>query len=274
MNQLTIKGTRKFSGKEIPIVAGGFGKDKKSMSDKTIAAIHNMNVFDVRRRITDNIKRFKENVDFIDLKKRMHETQTLELLLEIGYAKQSITQAEHIYILSERGYAKLIKIMDTDIAWEIHDKLIDEYFQFREVVKTGIGVNEAKELELKAKSMRAEAMRLNAQTRAFKEMKETIPKDKLSNVAFVVFGIKGLEKITGTNLGDFLPEVEKTYSASEVGNRLGISSKKVGSIANANGLKTDEYGITVMDKSPYSSKEVQAFRYNEKGVAKIKELLG
>lgn len=63
---------------------------------------------------------------------RVGKMDTLESLLSLGYAKQSITQAEHIYILSERGYAKLIKIMDTDLAWEIHDKLIDEYFELRE----------------------------------------------------------------------------------------------------------------------------------------------
>ena len=37
------------------------------------------------------------------------------MLLSLGYAKQSITQAEHIFILSERGYAKLIKIMNTGL---------------------------------------------------------------------------------------------------------------------------------------------------------------
>lgn len=68
----------------------------------------------------------------MDLKKRVGESHTLELLLSLGYAKQSITQTEHIYILSERGYAKLIKIMDTDLAWEVHDKLIDEYFELRD----------------------------------------------------------------------------------------------------------------------------------------------
>lgn len=64
---------------------------------------------------------------------RVGETDTLNLLHELGYAKQSITQAEHIYLLSERGYAKLIKIMDTDLAWEIHDRLIDEYFELRKL---------------------------------------------------------------------------------------------------------------------------------------------
>lgn len=141
MNQLQVTGKQIFMEAEIPIVLGGFGEGKKCMSDKTIAEIHSMNAFDVRRRISDNIKRFAENVDFIDLKQRMHETQTLNLLSDLGYAKQSITQAEHIYILSERGYAKLIKIMDSDLAWEIHDKLIDEYFHFREAISNLSGLS-------------------------------------------------------------------------------------------------------------------------------------
>jgi hypothetical protein len=53
----------------------------------------------------------------------------------MGYAKASITQAQNIYLLSERGYSKLIKIMDTDLAWEIHDELIDNYFAMRKQLK-------------------------------------------------------------------------------------------------------------------------------------------
>ena len=40
-------------------------------------------------------------------------------MIDLGYAKQSITQAKNIYLLSERGYAKLIKIMDTDLAKDV-----------------------------------------------------------------------------------------------------------------------------------------------------------
>lgn len=39
-----------------------------------------------------------------------------DLLKNLDFTKQQIVQAEHIYLLSERGYAKLIKIMDTDLA--------------------------------------------------------------------------------------------------------------------------------------------------------------
>lgn len=136
MNQIILNGKQDFMGKEIPVIYGGFGENQKCISDKTVADIHKMQNKHIRERITDNIKRFRENIDFIDLKQRVGETGTFEILLNMGYAKQSITQAEHIYILSERGYAKLIKIMDTDLAWEIHDKLIDEYFAMREVINS------------------------------------------------------------------------------------------------------------------------------------------
>lgn len=132
-------------GKDIPVVLGGFGTDKKCISDKTIAEIHGQPVFKIRERITDNIKRFQKNIDYIDLEQRIRQTDTLELLKNLGYAKQSITQAQHIYLLSERGYAKLIKIMDTDLAWEIHDKLIDEYFELREWAQYKMTYEEAEE---------------------------------------------------------------------------------------------------------------------------------
>lgn len=136
MNQLTVTGTQAFMGVDIPVVLGGFGAGKKSICDKTIAEIHGQPAYEIRRRISDNIKRFAENVDFVDLAQRMGESQTSEIATQLGYSKQAITQAERIYILSERGYAKLIKIMDTDLAWEVHDKLIDEYFEMREHIQT------------------------------------------------------------------------------------------------------------------------------------------
>lgn len=132
MNKILVKGTQEFMDKEIPVVEGGFGEGKRCLTDKTIAEIHSMQPRNVRARITDNLKRFKEDIDVIDLKRAC----SISTLIELGYAKQSITQAEHIYLLSERGYAKLIKIMDTDLAWEIHDKLIDEYFTMREIINS------------------------------------------------------------------------------------------------------------------------------------------
>ena len=129
---------------------------------------------------------------------------------------------------------------------------------------------EYKARELRIREMNAQARLINAETRRL----TVLQKGKgLSQVAVDTLAVKAVERVTGKDLGDYLPQVEKTYSASEIGNALGITAAKVGRLANAHGLKTDEYGITVMDKSRYSSKEVASFRYNEKGKAKLREIL-
>ncbi len=74
---------------------------------------------------------------------------TSDLLTALGYSTQMITQAEHIYILSERGYAKLVKIMDTDQAWDIYNHLLDEYFLLRETARETFSIeNLSRELQM------------------------------------------------------------------------------------------------------------------------------
>ena len=135
-NEIQVKGTQNFMGVEISVIEGGFGTDKKCITDKTIAEIHNMQVKHVRENINKNIKRFKIDIDYINLKEVGDADHNLELLESLGYSKMQISKSENIFLLSERGYSKLIKIMDTDIAWEIHDKLMDEYFTMREIINS------------------------------------------------------------------------------------------------------------------------------------------
>ncbi len=148
-----------------------------------------------------------------------------------------------------------------------------EYFiKVEEKLKQTISKKATSSNDEKAKLLRAEAMSLNAKTRAFKTLLQSLDNKKLSPIAVQVFGLKGLEGIFGVDVGNYLPEVEKTYSAKEVGEMLGISANKVGRLANANGLKTPEYGRYVADKAKGSDKEVQSFRYNENGVKALQEL--
>lgn len=70
--------------------------------------------------------------------------------------------------------------------------------------------------------------------------------------------------LTGGNILP-LPMVDRTYTAEEIAQEAGLSANMIGRIANKNNLKTSEYGITVLDKSPYSNKQVPSFRYNEAG---------
>ena len=66
---------------------------------------------------------------------------------------------------------------------------------------------------------------------------------------------------------------EKTYSATDIGKMLGVSSQKIGKLSNEHNMKTDEFGKWFYDKSRHSNKEVETFRYYEKAIGEFKRLL-
>ena len=125
-----------------------------------------------------------------------------------------------------------------------------------------------KEEREKIQQMRSEAMLLNAKSRQADLWNKFA--DKLDSKEHKqICASYGTEVLAGHRVIP-LPEVDKSYSASEVGKLLGISANAVGRIANQNGLKTNEYGYYALDKSAHSNKEVEVFRYNERGVAAVK----
>ena len=97
--------------------------------------------------------------------------------------------------------------------------------------------------------------------------------DKISPQARETLLLVGSEKFLGINTGYRPPVAQQTYSASEIGERLGISGNKVGRLAKAHNLKTEEYGIWVLDQSAHSSKQVTSFRYYENVVPVLDALI-
>ena len=72
----------------------------------------------------------------------------------------------------------------------------------------------------------------------------------------------------------YRPKLERrTYTATEIGEKLGISANKVGRITNAHGLKVPEYGIFVLDKARQHDKNVENFRYYSNVIPVIQALL-
>ena len=228
---------------------------------KDIDTVHGRPDGTARKRFNDNKERFIEGTDY-------YKISPSEFRTAIG--EMDRRQSQDITLITESGYLMLVKSFTDDLAWDVQRQLVNTYF------RVAIQSN-ADTINLSIKQKRAEAMFMNAQARLLnaetRRLKILQAERGLSQVAIDTAAVKAAEEITGQDLGDYLPKTEKTYSASEVGNALGISANKVGKIANAYGLKTEEYGVFVMDKSRYSSKEVTSFRYNEKGKAKIREIL-
>lgn len=79
--------------------------------------------------------------------------------------------------------------------------------------------------------------------------------------------------LTGKELLPPVKMPERTLTAKEVADILGISANRVGKISNKYNLKTEENGCWVHDKAKYCNKEVPSFRYYEKAIDEFKKYI-
>lgn len=129
MNKQIVKinGLKEIDGMKFHDIEGGFGEGKKAMLVKEIANIHGRELKVINQNINNNISRFKKGIDIVDLKNGHFELP----LQDLGFSNRDISISKNIYLLSERGYAKLLKILEDDVAWEQYEKLVDGYFNMR-----------------------------------------------------------------------------------------------------------------------------------------------
>lgn len=127
MNELKNIGKQHIGKYEFTGIEGGFGEGKKAMLVKDIAEIHGRPVKAINQSIERQIKRFKTEVDILDLKSNNFAVT----LSDLGFNQGQINASKHIYLLSERGYSKLLKILEDDKAWEVYEELVDNYFNMR-----------------------------------------------------------------------------------------------------------------------------------------------
>ena len=127
MKELIIKGIQEVLGKEISVVEGGFGEGKRCITDKNIAEIHDMKTIHVREAINKNIKRFKENIDFIDLKDI--ENFDNNLLVSLDYSKMQRSGYERlIEIIAKYNNNNIVNIEDIEeILFSIEFELTEEH---------------------------------------------------------------------------------------------------------------------------------------------------
>ncbi|MCI3861092.1 ORF6N domain-containing protein [Lactococcus garvieae] len=265
MNELQVTGIQKIGEHEFTGIEGGFGQGKKAMLVKDIAGIHGQPLFKINERINNNRKRFKDGIDIEDLKTYPFEGYVSEM----GFTKASYGNSNNIYVLSERGYAKLLKILEDDKAWEIYDELVDGYFNMRKNLKQ-LPVDDLKKKRL-------EIMEDNKKTRAA-GMLYKIALETSSQSAKEQILADAVEMITSHRTIPVMKQ--KEYSAGEVADIIGegLTGNMVGRIAKILELKAEkpgqnEYGRWSNSKSQYSSKEVSQWLYFEKGVEAIKQEL-
>lgn len=227
MNELKVLGRERVGKIKFTGIEGGFGNSKKAMLVKDIAQIHNRPIKAINQAINMNRERFKNGLDLIDLK----QTNLVVNLIDLGFTQNSINRSSNIYLLSERGYAKLLKILEDDKAWDIYDTLVDNYFNMRTAIK-----NDQPEL---VANKRLEIMAENAKTRkanllykiAMATSSETSKQSILANATKELTGHMAIPVMKN-----------KEYSATEVGKKFGVSANMVGRLCNLLNLKAEQPG--------------------------------
>lgn len=267
MNSLIVNGMKNIDGMKFHDIEGGFGEGKKLMLVKEIANIHGRELKDINRNINNNIERFKKDIDIVDLKNGGFDS----LLQELGISNREINISKNIYLLSERGYSKLLKILEDDFAWEQYDKLVDGYFNMRNQLSSGQAPKQIKpnlkEKEIQTRFNNSLARKANALLKIANDPLTTKERKK-------ALLAKATEILTETKEIKTLPQpIKKTYSATEIGKKLGISSNKVGRLANAYNLKTPEFGMFFKQTLEKNDKEVEEFKYYENVIPVLQSLL-
>lgn len=264
MQELKLLGKEKVGKFEFTGIEGGFGENKKAMLVRDIAMIHGSTAGRINELINRNRRRFKDGIDIIDL---LSDKNFAIVLNDSGFSQNQINASSNIYLLSERGYAKLLKILEDDKAWEIYDELVDNYFNMREAINTDSTIG--------LKDKRLAIMEENAKTKQAQLLFKVATGTASNSARERIFAHIATE-LTGEK---FIPEIqEKEFSAKEVGDELGITANKVGRIANILDLKAEQpgqnqFGRWAMSKSQYSNKEVAQWLYYQAGVNKIAEFL-
>ncbi len=166
-------------------------------------------------------------------------------------------------LLTESGYLMIVKSFTDDLSWRVQRELVNSYFK---VKQSGL-IKQADELRQKNVQIREQNARIRTAQLLYKIADKTDTDYKQVLHA----------RITALLTGEYilpLPEVkERTYTAEEIGARLGISAWRVGRLANIHGLKIPQYGKLVYDKAKTAEKQVETWRYYQSVIPVLKSLL-
>lgn len=162
---------------------------------------------------------------------------------------------------------EICMIQRTDIGRKVRKYFINVENEYKEIKL--INLRESRP----DKSHSLEVKEMNARVRMSNQYLKLAAVDTVSQQYKNILVAKSAEILAGEPLLPLPKSEQKMYSATEIGDMFGVTAQKIGRIANLNGLKTEEYGEFYRDKSPYSSKEVDAFRYNDRAVEQFKRLL-
>lgn len=184
--------------------------------------------------------------DIRDEIKKLGNAKGLLIFQETYYINEQNKQSYPMYLLTSDGVLQLAARYDAIVRFKLIQAVRNKQYQRPQIEDTRV-----KESEI------------------YLKLAELTSNEKYKETLIVL----SANKLSGNEILP-LPKVEKrSYTATEVGNKLGITSMKVGSIAKKHNLKTEEFGFWAYDKAKYSNKQVESFRYYDNVIDEIKKYI-
>ena len=118
--ELKIIGEKEIGGMKIKCIEGGFGAGQKCILFSDVALKHGVEPKSINQLINRNINRYTKD-DLLDLCNENFKVTASDLGLITSNSQK------FCYILSERGYIKLVSSMsnDNEKKWEVMNEVID-----------------------------------------------------------------------------------------------------------------------------------------------------
>ena len=214
---------------------------KGTMTSLEIAEITGKEHYNVLRDIRDEIDKLG--------------TERGQLIFEESYYINEQNKQQPMYIANVQGILQLGARYSADVRYRLIEKVTK-----KEISQNYVDNNL---IDLEKDRIKLEKSKI------LKELSQTISNERYKET----LAIYSANALYDKPILELPAVKKKSYTATEVGNKLGITSMKVGSIAKKHNLKTEEFGFWAYDKAKYSNKQVESFRYYDNVIDEIKKYI-
>lgn len=157
----------------------------------------------------------------------------------------------------------IVKSFTDELSWQVQRELVNSYFKVKQE-RLSKPADDYKARNLAVKEMNARSRQAQTLVRLAHLTQNTTCKEAM--IAQAANTVSGKELLP-------LPQLPgRTYTAEEIGIKLGITKNKVGRLANAYNLKTEQYGGWFADFIEGVG-EKQTFRYYESVIPALQLLI-
>lgn len=225
------------------------------MTTEMLASAYGADTSNIKMNHSRNASRFTEGLHYFKITGA-----------ELKAFKNSVTdsysvgnRAPALTLWTEKGAARHAKILDTDEAWGVYEKLEETYFAVKDFA-AAVEAKRAPKTTIRGTNISGALIRAVTDfpeklRRQFPNLSDDAVQAAYSHLSEVAFGSPLIP----------LPAVEHGFTTTQLAANLGMSVQKLSRKEAFKALKTPAHGELRLSKSEHSDKQVEQFHWNAAG---------